>query len=657
MTAAANVMQLVRAHFQRDETAFASAAMSLARAAKSGALRVQITEALKRGYDRRPGESANGWGQLPKALAPRPENISSLLQALPDVGFVDLMLPTELQLFLDEIVTEIEYRIDLAARKLRPRSRLLFYGPPGNGKCLQIGTLVMRFDGSIVPVESVRIGDLLMGADSTPRTVLGTTRGNGPLYRVTPVKGASWVCNDVHVLTVVDTDTGTVRDVDVQSYLGATQWFRDRSKLFTPEAGIDFPPGADLPIDPYFLGAWYGDGTKARDARGKLACVALTKPDGEIRELAESTAARYGAKVRVQEGAGCATYSISMGNNGRVRRNVLLDQLRAVVGDGTVLPHAYLTASRAHREQFLAGLLDTDGSDNYGGFEIVQKVRGFADGICFLARSLGLRATMVPKIVNGETYWRVTLSGECSMLPLRIARKKAAPRKQIKRVNRTGFTIEPIGSGDYAGFELDGDGRFLLGDFTVTHNSSSASALGNALGMSAYAVSIPRVIGSHIGETGQKLGELFDSLRDGMVIVFDEIDALGGKRGTVDQAASKEMNSTVNTLLTLMDRHRDGIFVATTNRPDILDPALMRRFDEQIHFPEPSHAQMTALAERLCAEHGVAPIDVSGCRNYDEATKLVQREARRAVMREILSTEADAEENDDATDSEAEAVN
>lgn len=42
---------------------------------------------------------------------------------------------------------------------------------------------------------------------------------------------------------------------------------------------------------------------------------------------------------------------------------------------------------------------------------------------------------------------------------------------EYKAVTRTGFTVEPIGEGDYYGFTLDGDGRFLLGDFTVTHNT------------------------------------------------------------------------------------------------------------------------------------------------------------------------------------------
>jgi hypothetical protein len=645
VSASSVLLQLVRSHYRQDEAAFASSALSLARAAKSPLVRSTLLDLVRRGGDGRTRETREQRDRQPMP----PTEAGGLLQALPPVSFADLLLEPGIQVMLDEIVQELEYREELAARKLRARNRLLFWGPPGDGKCLQIGTPVLRYDGSIVSVESVRTGDLLMGPDSKPRRVLGTTRGTGPLYRVIPTKGEPWVCNDVHVLTVVDTDSGRVSDVDMQSYLAASSWFRERSKLFTPEHGIEFAPGPELPIDPYFLGVWYGDGTKSRDARGALACVAVTKPDPEIRSLVESMAEKYGARVRVQEQSnGCPTFVITVGRSGNSRPNRLLDELRSVVGDGTSLPRAYLTASRADRAAFLAGLLDTDGTDNNGGFEIVQKVRGFADGICFLCRSLGLRATMREKIVNGATYWRVIISGECSKLPLRIVRKRAAPRKQIKRVNRTGFTVEPAGIGEYAGFELDGDGRFLLGDFTVTHNTSSASALASQIGVRAYAVSLPQVVGSHLGETGGNLGKLFGALRDDVLVVFDEIDALGSRRGVGEQACDKEMNSTVNTLLTLLDRNRSGIIIATTNRPDILDPALLRRFDEQIEFPAPSTEQMRSLAAKLCEGFGVPAVDVSGCRNFDEVTKRCETEARRAVMRELIAAEQAGEEDDAA---------
>lgn len=345
--------------------------------------------------------------------------------------------------------------------------RVLLTLATGGGKCLGIGTPVLMFDGTIRSVESIAPGDLLMGPDSQPRTVLSTTRGTGELYRIDPVKGEPWVCNDVHVLTLVKSTTGEITDISLPDYIASNKNFKHLHKQFAPERGVDFIVDSSLPIDPYFLGVWYGDGTK------RLAGVAISKPDPEMLDLANETAAAWGLLVRT-DGFPCPTHHLS---GARGAGNPLLTALREVYGNGATLPHAYLTASRRDRESFLAGLLDSDGYLHRSGYEIVQKVKGFSEGICFLARSLGARALMSEKIVNGDSYWRVSLSGDFSALPMRIPRKRAGERKQIKCATRTGFDITPIGVGEYAGFELDGDGRFLLGDFTVTHNTIIAALI------------------------------------------------------------------------------------------------------------------------------------------------------------------------------------
>jgi SpoVK/Ycf46/Vps4 family AAA+-type ATPase len=95
------------------------------------------------------------------------------------------------------------------------------------------------------------------------------------------------------------------------------------------------------------------------------------------------------------------------------------------------------------------------------------------------------------------------------------------------------------------------------------------------------------------------------------------------------------------------------VIIGTTNRPDMLDPALLRRFDEQIFFPPPSLAQLNQLMQRLCEYYRVPEIHVGDCENFDAATKKVRTEARRAVMRELLkSDEANEEETDNGTDEE-----
>lgn len=72
----------------------------------------------------------------------------------------------------------------------------------GSGKCLGFDTEILMYDGSIKKVQDIKVGDLLMGDDSQPRKVLSTNVGEGRLKRIVPKKGNSWVCNDVHILTL-----------------------------------------------------------------------------------------------------------------------------------------------------------------------------------------------------------------------------------------------------------------------------------------------------------------------------------------------------------------------------------------------------------------------------------------------------------------------
>ena len=352
--------------------------------------------------------------------------------------------------------------------------RLVLWSHVESGKCLGLGTPVLRYDGTAVPVEEVREGDQLMGPDSTPRTVLSTTCGSGPLYRIVPRKGEPWICNDVHMLTLVHTVTGEVSDIGLDEYLNRSGWWKSNHKLFQPENGVDFAPTDEpLPVSPYFVGVWLGDGTKS------LHSVQVSKPDAEIEFACRAEAVRFGLRVTVQDNGRCPTFSI-VGERGGPGANPLLSAMQKMMRDQVRVPYAYLTASREVRLEVLAGLLDTDGYCYKCCFEITQRRRAIADDVMFLARSVGLRATLRRKRVKGCVYWRVMISGETSIVPTRIARKTARPRIGGKNSLRTGFDVEAIGEGEYAGFTLDGDGRFLLGDFTITHNTSQI-AVGKAI--------------------------------------------------------------------------------------------------------------------------------------------------------------------------------
>ena len=73
--------------------------------------------------------------------------------------------------------------------------------PTGGGKCLGVNTPVLMYDGTIKMVQNIKVGDMIMGDDSTPRKILSTCTGKETLYRITPIKGDSWVCNESHILS------------------------------------------------------------------------------------------------------------------------------------------------------------------------------------------------------------------------------------------------------------------------------------------------------------------------------------------------------------------------------------------------------------------------------------------------------------------------
>lgn len=349
--------------------------------------------------------------------------------------------------------------------------------PTGGGKCLGRGTPVLMFDGTVVPVESVREGDCLMGPDSRPRVVKGVTRGVGELFKITQGKGDSYVVNGQHVLSLKRTGLtsggpkGAIVNLPVADYLARSKTFKHTHKGW--KTGVDFPPKCPLPLDPYFVGLWLGDGTRSTPH--------VTTADPEIVDYLRGLADAHGLRVslydcRPERNCWCVRLVGSKG-----RENPITTKLRKLgIYDSKAIPHAYLTASRDDRLRLLAGLLDSDGYYTGKGFDVSFVLPGLMEGLVFLTRSLGKAAKVGPcrkECVNtgrwGD-YYRCSLSGDFTDVPFirNRHREGVVPRRQKKDPLVCGVRVEPIGEGDYFGFEVDGDHLFLLGDFTVTHNSS-----------------------------------------------------------------------------------------------------------------------------------------------------------------------------------------
>lgn len=374
-----------------------------------------------------------------------------------------------------------EYQKLITAHLMKhPRANV--FATMGSGKCLKKDTPIIMFDGSVKPVQCVAVGDLLMGPDSTPRRVLSLGRGREMMYEVTPVKGDAYTVNESHVLSL-RTTTGTrnktwpdntVFDIPLRDWLKLPKYVTGPNGLLKGwRAAVEFPQkGHDHLLPPYLLGLWLGDGTAS------VGAITSGENETEIRAWLTNYAEQHGFHIRKESPL---TWAISPGNTSNKVRGFTAALREAGVLHNKHIPHQYKCGSRGQRLELLAGLLDSDGYYHAGGFDWISNREVLADDMCYLARSLGFAAyktaTRKQCVNNGVwgDYWRVSLSGDFSVVPfVRGRHLNIPPRRIAKNVLNVGIkSIEPVGVGDYYGFTIDGDHRFLLGDFTVTHNTGS----------------------------------------------------------------------------------------------------------------------------------------------------------------------------------------
>jgi hypothetical protein len=427
-------------------------------------------------------------------------------------------------------------------------STWIVIGSPGTGKCERFGQKVIMFDGKIETVENVKIGDVLMGDDSTPRIVTKLFRGRDKMYKIQPLDGTEpyWVtgkhtlCLKYNTRPQVKVENGRwprarvvypvikiredgttevkvtnsnfsfgkytekcalehayelknsltkefdknppVHEIEVEKYLKQSKSFNHR--LVAYRTGVDFPKtNTKLELNPYLLGAWLGDGTSME--------TTITNIDPELIDFLYKEAERMDMSITrgkdTDTSQGSIKYRFVSKNSRKKGCNPFMNFLRKNdLWNNKHIPQQYKVASRNDRLALLAGLIDTDG--HYGNesfYEIYQKNATLADDIVFLARSLGFWCHTKP--VNkgckykGEmkmgTYQKITFGGHnLHQLPILIPRKMACMRlgNLLQDLMHYKFTITECEEDDYYGFELSGNNhRFLLGDFTVTHNCLS----------------------------------------------------------------------------------------------------------------------------------------------------------------------------------------
>jgi superfamily II DNA or RNA helicase len=353
---------------------------------------------------------------------------------------------------------------------------------PGFGKCHRINTPIMMFDGSVKMVQDILTGEQLMGDDSTPRNVLSTCKGREQMYDVIQTKGDTYGVNESHILSLkisshksifwvisdnkytvkrfdkkilrfvrknFDTEEEAIQyrdsitdddilDIEVRDYLKIPK--STQVKLKGYKVPVTFPE-KKVDLDPYFLGLWLGDGDKNNDR----------EIVDYLDEFCTKTT-RHDMHYYIQH------------------RKRLLELFKSI-------PFDYKCNSRSVQLSVLAGLIDSDGYYKNGCYEIVQKREELAKDIIYVCRSLGFACFFkkVNKTCTNGVYYLVNIYGNnLHDIPVLLQRKKAVHCKQTEDALVTSIKVVPTEEDYYYGFTLDGNHRYVLGDFSVTHNTCMA---------------------------------------------------------------------------------------------------------------------------------------------------------------------------------------
>ena len=440
--------------------------------------------------------------------------------------------------------------------------------------CLKSGETVPTFDGQLVRVDDVVVGDKLIGDDGLPRTVLATCDGESRLFEISHSRGLPYTVNGKHRLTVRMADHKVIFWNDIEN--AWTVYYLDlkcqvvccksvsagpKKRGVCPECGIELAIGGlarhysrkhkgvekvkarqsatkDAPdteavrlareaievfiadvqeenvmdisvedyvllkassqrrlsgfigecvqwveqsvsLDPYVLGAWLGDGSQtgyvfSTDAKNDPEVLAY------LRQWGENNDATFTHYSCVDYGASSTTRSGVAPLRKHLKKYGLLVEKH--------IPLEYLVNSREVRLKVLAGLIDTDGHVMRDGTRAVitqgMNHSRLADDIAFLVRSLGLTCSITVK----DTQWRyegelkrgkakvINISGDAmDEIPTLIPRKRCTAPKRRDVQNTGTLSVREVASGKYIGIQVDGNNRFILKDFSVTHNCNIMS--------------------------------------------------------------------------------------------------------------------------------------------------------------------------------------
>ena len=200
--------------------------------------------------------------------------------------------------------------------QLNPEARgtiICLSGPPGVGKCLGKDTPIIMYDGRTKMVQDIVVGDLLMGDDSTPRTVISTVKGRDKMFKIKQNNGNDYVVNSVHILSLKGSSSENGKynienkiDISLPEYLTKSDDFKKRMKGY--KVPVEFNK-KDLKLNPYLLGYWLGNGTSSSPN------ITFNVEHKSVINKIESLTGEMGTKAKVYQQKDCIVTGKQIGRS------------------------------------------------------------------------------------------------------------------------------------------------------------------------------------------------------------------------------------------------------------------------------------------------------------------------------------------------------
>lgn len=181
--------------------------------------------------------------------------------------------------------------------------------------------------------------------------------------------------------------------------------------------------------------------------------------------------------------------------------------------------------------------------------------------------------------------------------------------------------------------------RMILEGPPGTGKTTLAHHISARLGIPLAVIEVSNLISKYVGETGNNIGKVFAAaraLKGEIALFFDEIDAVGTARSNDGSSAGQARVDSVVALLQMIDRY-DGVLFAATNRPQVIDAAIWRRFEMQINVGLPGPEERFAIVRRYFAPFALPDDDISAFGDaLDQASPALIRTVVEQMKREII---------------------